>query len=96
VRPSVILNYPSGNPDLFCGARSCILRRPGVRNVGRILELLVGKGSDCGGENKIAFVCIHNEFKVFWGIRVENGGRPGIRRCGLAKLIQVMVDRDRA
>jgi hypothetical protein len=32
-----------------------------------ILKLLVGKGSDCGGENKIAFVCIHNEFKVFWG-----------------------------
>ena len=62
VRPSVILNCPSGNPDRFCGPRSCILRRPGVRNVGRILELLVGKDSDCGGENKIAFVCIHNEF----------------------------------
>jgi hypothetical protein len=52
----------------------------------RILELLVGKGSDCGGENKIAFVCIHNEFKVFWGEACKNGGRPGIRRYGLAKM----------
>lgn len=87
VRPSVILKCPSGNPDRFCGPRSCILRRSGVRNK---IELLVGNGSDLqAAKIKVLLFASRINLKFFGEgtTRVIMALRPGIRQCGEAKLV---------
>ena len=69
MRLSAILNCPSGNPDPFGGGRSCILRRPGVRNVRSYIRVIGWEVVATGAATlKIAFVGRPPNLKFFWGV----------------------------